>query len=44
VQQIIPDIKFINNGLKSIAPILECDEIYLVERNTLLKIGSFVKN
>lgn len=41
IQIIIPDIKLFNYKLKFVSNIIECDEVILLEKSTLLKIGSY---
>lgn len=41
IQIIIPDIKLFNDKLKFVSDIIECDEVILLEKSTLLKIGSY---
>lgn len=41
IKYIIPDIRFINESLASIASTVLCDEIILVEKFTFLVLGNY---
>lgn len=41
IQHLLPDIKAFNKSLKNISKIIQCDEVFLMEKSTLLKIGSY---
>lgn len=44
IQHILPDVGFFNSSLKKISKILDSDEVFLMEKSTLLKIASYNKS
>lgn len=44
IQHILPDVGFFNTSLKKISKIIDSDEIFLMEKYTLLKIASYNKS
>lgn len=44
IKHIIPDIKFFNTILSSMAKLIQCEEIIVVEKSSFLIIGSYAKD